>query len=184
MKFRFLATIVFAAAAKASALLARSPTPSSLQARYVNPSEFPTQCQSPCLPIIDALNTCTSKTCICTNTNGQYVETCGDCVLTVNPTPTEQAQVQYVLDYYTDYCFAAGIPVTPLSISVSGIVLTPSSSAAAAGGGAATAAATKAATTSTTNPLGKLGGAGRMGMDMTLVLLAGGVGLLLAAEFM
>ncbi|KIM76741.1 hypothetical protein PILCRDRAFT_826136 [Piloderma croceum F 1598] len=175
----FLSVLVIAGEASSSSVLSHS-----LHARYINPNEFPTQCQSTCLPIVNALNTCTSTTCICTKGNSNNIESCGDCVLQVDSLPTEIAEVQYIFDYFFGYCVGAGIAITPPSISVSGpsaaITVAASASSATAGGVAVTVTAAHSASSagagaasSTENPLLKNGVAGRMEITMTVLAGAG-----------
>ncbi|KAE9404207.1 hypothetical protein BT96DRAFT_989483 [Gymnopus androsaceus JB14] len=80
---------------------------SQLQARFVNtldvllprqstgtgtdPSDIPTQCQSQCDAVVNALNTCTSDSCICTPDNANGLESCVECLINIDPTDEESS---------------------------------------------------------------------------------------------
>jgi len=173
----------------------RLPVARSLHEQYVDPNTIPTQCQSICMPFVDAFNTCTDLDCLCTNTNGENTETCGDCYLKVDPQSV--AEVEYLFDYFTDTCIDWGYSLTPLSISVADgttnlvvtasptatvtvsasgantVTLTSGAAAATHTGGAVSAAAA----TPTGNPILK-SAAAKAGTEMTWF---GSVGLLVVA---
>jgi len=112
--------VLLAASAQASTLLARNYDGLHvILARQssppLDPSQFPPACQPMCTPIVNELNTCTSASCLCTNTNGQNLQSCMDCVIGI--APSEQALAQTVIDDFNTECAVAGISITPLSLS-------------------------------------------------------------------
>jgi len=80
----------------------------------LDPSTLPSQCQPSCTPIFGVLNTCTDATCLCTNTNGQNLENCMDCLIGVSG--AAQGGAQTVIDDFNNECAQSGANVTPLSL--------------------------------------------------------------------
>jgi len=119
----------------------------------LDPSTFPTQCQTICTPIIDTLNTCSIATCLCTQTNEINLEECVDCLIAADSSSNEVAMGQTVLDDFNNDCVSTGLTAT-LSMSTSASSVVPT-----------TLAAATTTTASTSNPL-KKGGAGQLAVGM------------------
>ncbi|KAJ7626760.1 hypothetical protein B0H17DRAFT_1110501 [Mycena rosella] len=58
----------------------------SRQTSTFDPSQIPSACQSSCNSIVDNANTCTTFQCLCTPKNDAAVQSCVNCVISLNHT--------------------------------------------------------------------------------------------------
>jgi len=125
--------------ARPHALLAR-------QNSSIDPSELPAQCQSSCTTTINLFSSCTQPTCLCTNTNGEEVAACMDCLVSVKGSDP-QGNAQGAINDFNQAC--AGTGITSISLS-------PNSTQIGTATGTATGVATGLATGTAiaTNPTG------------------------------
>ncbi|KAJ3739958.1 hypothetical protein DFH05DRAFT_475029 [Lentinula detonsa] len=52
----------------------------------VDPSQIPTQCQTQCTTVLNTISTCTTDSCICTTDNANEMESCVNCLISLDPT--------------------------------------------------------------------------------------------------
>ncbi|KAH7868616.1 uncharacterized protein C8R40DRAFT_1074666 [Lentinula edodes] len=62
-------------------LIARQSTSSG-----IDPSEIPTQCETQCTTVLNTISACTTDSCICTTTNADEMESCVNCLVSIDPT--------------------------------------------------------------------------------------------------
>ncbi|KAF8829716.1 hypothetical protein HHX47_DHR2000289 [Lentinula edodes] len=62
-------------------LIARQSTSSG-----IDPSEIPTQCETQCTTVLNTISACTTDSCICTTTNANEMESCVNCLVSLDPT--------------------------------------------------------------------------------------------------
>ncbi|KAL4256376.1 Extracellular membrane protein CFEM domain-containing protein [Pleurotus pulmonarius] len=126
------------------------------QSTILDPADIPSACQSQCTGIVSALNSCTTTTCICTNTNARGLEACVNCLVSLANTPAMQTQGQSILDNFVAGCGGA---VSPLTIAggstASASAPTVSSASSVSSGSVTTTPLTFAPTSSSslTSPL-------------------------------
>jgi len=135
-----IVSLSLAASTQASQSYAGSLSLLARQSGPLDPSTLPAQCQPSCTPIFGVLNTCTDATCLCTSTNGQNLENCMDCLISI--TETAEAEAQTVIDDYNNECIEAGAKVSPLS-------LLPGGTSAGTSAGTASTSVVVASATST-----------------------------------
>jgi len=125
----------------------------------INPSDFPTACQSQCTSSIDAVSACTSMTCVCTSSNLNGIQTCITCIVNSDPEASLQSVGQSVINTYNSEC--AGQGVGSLTLGTATGTSSPSSSTGGSSGGSSAS---------------KLGAAGQVGISMIGVVGAGVIG--------
>ncbi|KIL54980.1 hypothetical protein M378DRAFT_170883 [Amanita muscaria Koide BX008] len=65
-------------------------------------SDFPVQCQQGCVPAINAINTCTSSSCVRVPTVDSSLAYCVSCSVNADPTPSIIQSGQQLLDSKQD----------------------------------------------------------------------------------
>jgi len=87
----------------------------------IDPGSVPSQCQPYCTPIINELNACSDLTCLCTTANGQNLEGCLDCIVSLSDTVDVATNAQALIDEFMNECTNAGILLPSISLSPSSI---------------------------------------------------------------
>jgi len=105
----------------------------SRQNSGVDPSDIPSQCESECTDIVNAVNDCTTNACFCTSSNGSDMEDCMNCLVGLNPTSQEEQIAQTTLDDFNNQCSGLGLPTLTLSGAESGSGSGSSSSSSGSG---------------------------------------------------
>ncbi|THU96811.1 hypothetical protein K435DRAFT_778368 [Dendrothele bispora CBS 962.96] len=86
----------------------------------LDPSQFPSQCQSSCTTIISSLNGCTSESCICTSDNAKGMESCVNCLISIAPDSTSlKTEGQSLIDQFNTECASFNIPTITVSTGTS-----------------------------------------------------------------
>jgi len=155
-----LVSLLFAASWQAAALtpaesieaLARRQSTSG-----IDPSEFPSKCQSGCTSILNTIEACTGLSCICTSSNLNGIQSCINCVVATDPS-TLQSVGQSVLDTYNTDCAGEGVGSLTL------------------GSATGTGSSSPSSTGSSSSGIKKTGAAGKVGVSMVGVVGAGVVG--------
>ncbi|KAF8736452.1 hypothetical protein AX14_000321 [Amanita brunnescens Koide BX004] len=81
-------------------------------------SDFPAQCHNECEPAVNALNTCSAATCLCTDAVDKSMGACIECSVNADPSSTSIASSQQAIDTYNTLC--NGLSVTSISFSAPG----------------------------------------------------------------
>jgi len=126
----------------------------------IDPSEFPSACQSGCTSILDTIEACTSISCICTSSNRNGFQSCIDCIVNTDPSAL-QSVGQSVLNTYNTDCAGEGVG----SLTLGSATGTKSSSPSSTG-----------STGSSSSGFKKTGAAGKVGISTVGVVGAGVVG--------
>jgi len=120
----------------------------------INPSDFPSACQSQCTTVLNTIEACTDLSCTCTSSNLNGIQTCINCVVNSDPSSTLQSVGQSVLSTYNTECAGQGVGSLTL--------------------GSATGTASTSSSTGSSGS--KTGAAGKFGISMIGVVGAGAVG--------
>ncbi|KAJ4490815.1 hypothetical protein J3R30DRAFT_3425474 [Lentinula aciculospora] len=84
----------------------------------IDPSEIPTQCQSQCTTVLNTISACTTDSCICTTTNANDLESCVNCLVSLDPTAEMIEEGNEILESLNEECVTvSGFP--SLSVSAS-----------------------------------------------------------------
>ncbi|KAK7434533.1 hypothetical protein VKT23_020141 [Stygiomarasmius scandens] len=111
----------------------------------LDPSQFPSQCQTSCTTIINSLNNCDSESCICSSDNAKGMESCVNCLVSIAPDSASlQSEGKGLIDQFNTECSSFNIP----SISIS-----PSGSSSDSGSSATGSASSAPATSTSSAPL-------------------------------
>jgi len=94
----------------------------------ISVSDFPTQCQSGCTPAVNAFNTCSSVSCLCTTSVDNSLRDCITC--SINAEPGDSSIVsdgENVFSTYNTLCAGSGVK----TLSLSGVSSVPPSTSGA-----------------------------------------------------
>ncbi|KAM5545605.1 hypothetical protein V8D89_000643 [Ganoderma adspersum] len=119
----------------------------------LDPGSIPAQCESQCGAVINAINTCTDITCLCSDAVNKGMYDCFECGLSLQPDASLLSSAQKSLTQFENTCNAAGIP----GVQLTSLTLTiPSGTAPASSGtsGSLSTPASNPSTAVTTNPAG------------------------------
>ncbi|RDX45894.1 hypothetical protein OH76DRAFT_1407460 [Lentinus brumalis] len=102
------------------------------QTTAFDPSDIPAQCQSDCSAVVSALNSCSTVSCLCSETTNTGLYKCLECALGLDPDAALLAQGQDSLNEYQSSCQQAGVSITPLTLTLpSGATATGASGSSA-----------------------------------------------------
>jgi len=73
----------------------------------INPSEFPSACQSECTTTLNTISACTGLSCVCTSSNLSGIQTCINCI--VDTESSLQPVGQSVINTYNAECAGQGV---------------------------------------------------------------------------
>ncbi|KAJ3730395.1 hypothetical protein EV361DRAFT_892014 [Lentinula raphanica] len=123
----------------------------------IDPSDIPTQCQSQCTTVLNTISTCTTVSCVCTTDNANEMESCVNCLISLDPTASMIEEGNEVLDSMSEECSTvSGFPTLTVSASTtaSGDTGSVSFSSLSLSTSSSKAAATTGQSTATTGPAG------------------------------
>jgi len=129
----------------------------------IDPSDFPSACQSGCTSVLNTVEGCTDLACVCTTSNLKGVQSCINCIVSTDS--SLQAVGQSVLNTYNTECAGEGVG----SLTLGG------GTGTAAAGASSTGSSSSGGSSGSSNPL-KKGAAGRVGVSMAGIVGAGVVG--------
>ncbi|KAI0700273.1 hypothetical protein C8T65DRAFT_728804 [Cerioporus squamosus] len=132
---------LLAGQAAASAVMPRNALAGLLnrQTTAFDPSDIPAQCQSQCADVVSALNSCSTVSCLCSDTTNTGLYNCLECALALDPDAALLAQGQDSLNEYQSSCQQAGVSVAPQTLTLP--------SGASATGGSGSSATSRASVT-------------------------------------
>ncbi|KAJ3994716.1 hypothetical protein F5050DRAFT_430246 [Lentinula boryana] len=84
----------------------------------VDPSQIPTQCQTQCTTVLNTISTCTTDSCICTTDNANEMESCVNCLISLDPTEDMIEEGNEILSSLSEECATvSGFPTLSISAS-------------------------------------------------------------------
>ncbi|KAF5367919.1 hypothetical protein D9758_004366 [Tetrapyrgos nigripes] len=137
----------------------QAPSSSSL-----DPSQFPSQCQSSCTTIINSLNGCTTDSCICTSDNASGMSSCVNCLVNIAPdSDSLKSEGQNLLDQFNAECASFNLP----SLAVGSTPSASSGGSATPTGSHSLAASSPTSSKNATASGGQSGLIGNSALDMS-----------------
>ncbi|KAF8346269.1 hypothetical protein F5887DRAFT_105995 [Amanita rubescens] len=94
-------------------------TPKRQSSSNISLSQFPQQCQSGCATAVNALNTCSSATCLCNTSVDKSLGQCINCSVNADPSLASASSGQQVLDTYNSFCKGTNVSTLSLSVTAS-----------------------------------------------------------------
>ncbi|KAM5545699.1 hypothetical protein V8D89_000737 [Ganoderma adspersum] len=111
----------------------------------LDPGSIPAQCESQCGAVINAINTCTDITCLCSDAVNKGMYDCFECGLSLQPDASLLSSAQKSLTQFENTCNAAGIP----GVQLTSLTLTMPTGTAAASSSTSSGLSTAASNPST-----------------------------------
>ncbi|KIM87990.1 hypothetical protein PILCRDRAFT_267546 [Piloderma croceum F 1598] len=124
----------------------------------INPSEFPSQCQSECTTSLNAISACSGLSCVCTTSNLSGIQSCINCIVSTDS--SLESVGQSVLSTYNTECAGQGVS----SLTLGGSTGTAASAVASSTGSGSASSGSK------------MGAASKVGWSMMGVVGGGVVG--------
>jgi hypothetical protein len=93
----------------------------ALLSRQLNPSDIPPECSNACTAAMNLLASCNSPSCLCTTSSETAIQTCGNCVVPLEPN-LEPLLAPYLQDFNA---LCTGLPPLTFPPTTSTISTTP-----------------------------------------------------------
>jgi len=100
----------------------------------IDPSDFPSACQSGCTSVLNTIEACTDVSCVCTSSNLNSIQSCINCIVNTDPSATLQSAGQSVLNTYNSECAGQGVGSLTLGSATGTGSSSPSSTGSSSSG--------------------------------------------------